>query len=84
MATAAFNIRMDADLKRDVDEISKNIGLSTAAVFNVFARQFVARRGFPFEVSEPVPTEEQYAREMDERYDSVKKGNFVVHDLIEA
>lgn len=84
MATATFNIRMDEGLKHDVDDISKSIGLSTAAVFNVFARQFVAHRGFPFDVVAPAPTEKQFAREMDEIYESMSAGAFQTHDLIEA
>lgn len=53
MATTTFNVRMDEDVKAQVDEVAALIGMSTAAVFNVFARQFIAHRGFPFEVVAP-------------------------------
>ncbi|MDR1185310.1 MAG: type II toxin-antitoxin system RelB/DinJ family antitoxin [Coriobacteriales bacterium] len=84
MTTSTFNIRMDADLKRAVDEVSGSIGLTSAAAFNVFARQFVAHRGFPFAVVAPVPTEKAFAEEMDRIYSSMKNGNVVEHELIEG
>lgn len=83
MATASYNIRMDANLKREMDEISSSIGMTTAAAFNVFARQFVAHRGFPFDVVEPVPSERQFSAEMDRIYASMKEGNASEHDLVE-
>lgn len=83
MSTSTFNIRMDADLKKEVDEVAKSIGLTTAAAFNVFARQFVSHRGFPFDVVAPVPTEKEFAEEMDRIYLEMKNGKESVHELIE-
>ncbi|MCL2826630.1 MAG: type II toxin-antitoxin system RelB/DinJ family antitoxin [Eggerthellaceae bacterium] len=83
MPTATFNIRMDADLKQSVDEVAKSIGLTSAAAFNVFARQFVAHKGFPFAVVAPVPTEREFAEEMDRIYAIMSKGQYTAHDLIE-
>ena len=83
MATTTFNVRMDEGVKAQVDEIAELIGLSTAAVFNVFARQFIACRGFPFEVVAPAPTEREFAEEMDRRYAEVKSGLGAAHELLE-
>jgi len=83
MSTATFNIRMDADLKQRVDEVAKSIGLTSASAFNVFARQFVAHKGFPFAVVAPVPTEREFAEEMDRIYSTMDKGHYSAHDLIE-
>ncbi len=84
MATATFNIRMEEDLKKQVDEVSRSIGLSTAAAFNVFARQYVAHRGFPFEVVAPVPTEREFAKAMDAIYEDMKTGKASQHEVLEA
>ena len=84
MATATLNIRMDANLKEEVDKVSKSIGLTPTAAFNVFARQFVAHRGFPFAVVEPALSEADFARQMDERYRLMREGAATEHDLIEA
>ena len=83
MATSTINIRMDSELKREMDEISSDIGLTTTAAFNVFARQFVAHRGFPFAVTAPVPTEREFAAKMDSIYLSMREGNASEHELIE-
>lgn len=83
MATTTFNIRMDENLRREVDEVSKSIGLTSAAVFNVFARQFVAHRGFPFAVVAPVPTEREFSEDMDRVFLSMKNGKAIEHELIE-
>lgn len=83
MATSTINIRMDSELKCEMDEISSDIGLTTTAVFNVFARQFVAHRGFPFAVTAPVPTEREFAAKMDSIYLSMREGNASEHELIE-
>jgi DNA-damage-inducible protein J len=83
MSTSTFNIRMDADLKHDVDEVARSIGLTSAAAFNVFARQFVAHKGFPFAVVAPVLDEREFSEEMDRVYSSMRSGHATAHDLIE-
>lgn len=84
MATSTLNIRLDSDLKRELEEVSSDIGLTPTAVFNVFARQFVAHRGFPFAVTAPVPTEREFAAKMDSTYLSMLEGNASEHELVEA
>ena len=80
MATSTLNIRLDSDLKRELEEVSSDIGLTPTAVFNVFARQF----GFPFAVTAPVPTEREFAAKMDTIYLSMLEGNASEHELVEA
>ena len=84
MATSTFNITLDSDLKRRVEEVSSDIGLTPTAVFNVFVRQFVAHRGFPFAVVTPVPTEREFTEQMDSTYLSMRGGNAAEHELIET
>lgn len=71
MATTTCNIRMDKELKDRFDATAARIGMPTSTAFNVFARKFVARGGFPFEVTaEPVyvdfASEGEVAELMDE------------------
>lgn len=53
MATTQMNLRIDEDVKRKMDATANAIGISTATAMNIFARQFVAVGGFPFEVKVP-------------------------------
>lgn len=84
MATSTITIRLDSDLKRKVEEVSSDIGLTPNEVFNVFARQFVAHRGFPFPVTAPAPSEREFAEKMDAIYLSMREGARSEHRLIEA
>lgn len=53
MATKTYNIRMEEGLKASMNEVAVEIGLTTAAAFNAFAKRFVSERGFPFDVRVP-------------------------------
>lgn len=83
MATSTLNIRLDSGLKSELEEISSDIGLTPTAVFNVFARQFVAHRGFPFAVAAPVPSEREFAAKMDAIYLAMKEGRASEHELVD-
>lgn len=84
MPTTTFNIRMDENLKKNVDDVAKSLGMTPAAAFNVFARQFVAHRGFPFAVVAPTPTELEFAEDMDRIYLSMSNGQVSEHQLVEV
>lgn len=84
MATISFNVRMDESLKRSVDATAEAIGLSTAAAFNVFARQFVAHGGFPFDVVAPTPTEAAFTQQMDRIYEGMTFDDAHVHELVDV
>ena len=47
-------------------------------------KRFVSDGGFPFAVRKPVPTEEQFAAEMEARYQRMLAGEESQHDLIEV
>lgn len=53
MANAQMNLRIDEDIKRKMDATAAAIGTTSAAAMNIFARQFVAVGGFPFDVKIP-------------------------------
>ena len=83
MASTTLTIRMESTLKTQVESVAESLGLSAAAAFNVFARQFVAHRGFPFRVVTPSMTEEEFAVEMDRRFEDVLAGHGIEHEIVE-
>lgn len=83
MSTTTFSIQMDEALKKDFEAIATSIGLSPNVIFNVFARQFVAHRGFPFSETGPVPNEKEFTEEMDGIYLSMANGQSGEHELAE-
>ncbi|MDO5671402.1 MAG: type II toxin-antitoxin system RelB/DinJ family antitoxin [Actinomycetaceae bacterium] len=82
MPTATMNIRIDADVKTQVEEVSKSLGLNPTAVFNVFARSFIKHRGFPFPVVD-VPTEKEFTQQMEDILAQMMLGKAVEHELLE-
>lgn len=50
MGQSTFSIRLEDDIKNDMNSICEYIGMSMSTAFNVFARAFVRNRGFPFDV----------------------------------
>ncbi len=56
MATTTVQIRMDAELKKEAEEMFHRMGLSMTTAMNLFVRTAVNRREIPFAITD-VPTE---------------------------
>ena len=54
MAQATINLRMDADLKHEMETICKAMGMNLTTAFTIFAKKITHERRIPFEVSAPV------------------------------
>ena len=50
MGQSTFSIRLEDDIKNDMNSVCEYIGMSMSTAFNIFARAFVRNRGFPFDV----------------------------------
>lgn len=50
MGQAAVTIRMDADIKKQFDDLCQDFGMSANTAFNIFARSVVRSRSIPFEI----------------------------------
>lgn len=80
MAQTNINIRMDEELKKNVEKIFSELGLTTSAAFNIFAKAVVRERRIPFELSLNIPNAETLAaiddaennRNMSKLYNSVE------------
>ena len=51
--TAHISVRTDAELKSDVDNILKKLGLSQTEAINIFYAQIKLNNGLPFEIKIP-------------------------------
>jgi DNA-damage-inducible protein J len=51
--TAMINARTERELKTEVEEILRSLGMSTTEAINIFFRQVKLRRGLPFPVEIP-------------------------------
>ena len=81
MATTNLNVRIDADLKKQSEDIFNELGLTMSTALTVFLRQTVRSRGIPFDMRLNTPNEETLAaiqdvnlnRNMSRPFNSVKE-----------
>ena len=79
------NFKLDADVKKSMEQACSDMGLSMSAAFTIFAKKVGRERHIPFEVSaDPFYSEENIA-ELERRIADMKAGrNTHEHDLIEV
>ena len=85
MAQAMINFRMDEELKKNMEETCKDLGLSMTAAFTIFAKKMTREKRIPFEVAvDPFYSESNmaYLKKVITDIES-GKANLAEHDLIE-
>ena len=85
MAQAMVNFRMDAELKRKMEALCKEMGLTMTTAFTIYAAKVVRERKIPFEISaeeDPFYSEENMAVLLQSIKDA-NEGKLVEHELIE-
>ena len=51
MPTLTFSVRMDEQLKTELDDLCAQFGMNTSTAINLFARAVVRERRIPFEIT---------------------------------
>lgn len=51
MAISIFSVRMESDVKNELDKICAQLGLNTSVAINIFARTVIREKRIPFEIS---------------------------------
>ena len=51
MAISTFSVRMESDVKNELDKICVQLGLNTSVAINIFARTVIREKRIPFEIS---------------------------------
>lgn len=52
---ANVNVRIDPDIKKEAEEIFKEIGITPSAAINMFYHQVINHNGIPFELKGCIP-----------------------------
>ena len=52
--TASVSVRMEPSLKRDAENVLRDLGLPPSQAVTLFYRQLVLRKGLPFDLKLPV------------------------------
>ena len=82
---AMVNFRIDADLKRRMESVCKEMGLTMTAAFTLFATKVSRERRIPFEISADPFYSEANMAVLRERIAGIENGTAVLveHELIE-
>ncbi len=83
MSTTNITIRMDADLKKQAEELFSDLGMNLTTAFTVFAKQAVREQQLPFRVSRAYQTETLQAIENARNGIGLSRGFSSVAELME-
>jgi len=86
MAQAMVNFRMDKDLKQNMEQTCRDMGLSMTTAFTIFATKVTKEKRIPFEVSadpDPFYSEENMER-LRKAIVDIEAGRVTEHELIEV
>ncbi|MDD5900656.1 MAG: type II toxin-antitoxin system RelB/DinJ family antitoxin [Lachnospiraceae bacterium] len=78
------NFKLDADVKKSMEEVCAELGLSMSAAFTVFAKKVGREKRIPFEVSVDPFYSESNTRYLENMVRDIKSGkaHFAEHDLM--
>ena len=80
------NFKLDADVKKSMEQACSEWGLSMSAAFTVFAKKVGREKRIPFEVSVDPFYSDSNIRYLENIVSDIKDGkaHFAEHDLIEV
>ena len=83
MAQTLVNVRMDEDIKRNMEETCKELGITMSTAFNIFARKMCREKRIPFEVSIDPFYSKSNLKAIKESINQLKDGKTVTKTLEE-
>lgn len=80
------NFRMDAELKKSMEEVCSDIGINLTTAFTIFAKKVSRERRIPFELSADPFYSESNMKYLEKVISDIDEGRakLVEHDIIEA
>ena len=83
MAQTLINLRIDEDVKRNMEQICKELGITMSAAFNIFARKMSREKRIPFEVSLDPFYSESNMKAIQESVKQIEEGKIIVKTMEE-
>ena len=79
------NFKLDADIKKSMEEACSEMGISMSAAFKIFAKKVGREKRIPFQVSADPFYSESNIRYLEEKMEEYKAGKlkFAEHELLE-
>lgn len=80
------NFRMDAELKKNMEDICEEMGLSMTTAFTIFAKKVCREKRIPFEVSADPFYSKSNIEYLEKLAEDIRggKAHFTEHKLIEG
>lgn len=85
MAQAMVNFRMDEELKKSMEQICQDMGMSMTTAFTIFAKKVTREKRIPFEVSVDPFYSEKNMKYLEKIITDIETGraNLIEHELLE-
>ena len=86
MAQTTFSVRMDSEVKKQLDDFCAQVGMNTTVAFNMFARAILREKRLPFEVtteSDPFYSESNLAH-LRRGVTALNNGRGIEREIIEV
>ncbi len=85
MAQALVNFRMDEELKKDMEDTCRDLGMNMTTAFTIFAKKMTREKRIPFEVSIDPFYSDGNMDHLREIIKEIESGDAILqkHDLIE-
>lgn len=83
MAQTLINIRIDEDVKKDMEKLCRELGITVSAAFNIFARKMIRENGIPFEVSVDPFYSASNMKSLNESINQLEEGKVVIKTMEE-
>lgn len=79
------NFKLDADVKRSMEQVCSELGLSMSAAFTIFAKKVGREKRIPFDVAVDPFYSESNIRHLEQKMADYKAGRLQVseHELID-
>lgn len=84
MAQTLVNIRMDEELKKNMEQTCQELGMNMTTAITIFAKKMTREKRIPFEVSVDPFYSESNMSHLRRGVAALNAGEGVVHDVIEV
>ena len=86
MSQALINFRMDTDLKKDMENVCRDLGMNMTTAFTIFAKKMTREKRIPFDVAIDPFYSDENQRYLSKVISDIETGKVQLqeHDLIEA
>ncbi len=85
--STSLSIRVDADLKKDSEQVLAQLGVSTSTVVSMLLKTIVRNQSIPpelFTLNGKQMRNQAYMAKLQRSYDEYQAGLAMAHDIVEA